>query len=102
MQDRVRNRSVPTKLIADNAPMYIGWELTKYLRDLFLPLWQCETKHQHQNPAENRYETVKCHTNRTMGRSGTPPAACSYVWYISTSVSITVLIQTLVMEPNIL
>ena len=59
MQDRVRNRGIPTKLIANNVPMYRGWKLTKYLRNLVLPLWQCETKHQHQNPAENRYETVK-------------------------------------------
>ena len=58
MQDRVRIRGVPTKLIADNAPMYRGWKLTKYLCNLVLPLWQCETKHQHENPAENRYKTV--------------------------------------------
>ena len=45
-QDRTRTRGVCTKLIADNAPMYRGWEVTKYLRDLVVPLWQCETKHQ--------------------------------------------------------
>ena len=77
-QDRVRTRSVPTKLVADNAPIYRGQKLTKYLRDLILSLWQCKTKHQHQNPAENRYETVKRHTNRTMDRSGAPPAA----WFL--------------------
>ena len=53
LQDRVRTRGVSTKIIADNAPMYRGWKVTKYLRDLVVPLWQCETKHQHQNPAEN-------------------------------------------------
>ena len=63
LQDRVRHRGVPRGVIADNAPMYRGWEVTKYLQDLVLPLWQCETKHQDQNPAENRYETVKRHTN---------------------------------------
>ena len=66
MQDRVQQRGVPTQLIADNASMYRGWKVTKYLRDLVIPLWKCETKHQHQNPAENRYETVKRHTSRTM------------------------------------
>ena len=30
-QDRVRDRGVPTKLIADNAPMYRGWNVAKYL-----------------------------------------------------------------------
>ena len=38
-QDRVRTRGVPTKLVADNAPMYRGWKVTKYMYDL----WQCET-----------------------------------------------------------
>ena len=52
-QDRTRTRGVCTRLIAYNAPMYRGWKVTKYLRDLVVPLWQCETKHQNQNPAEN-------------------------------------------------
>ena len=52
MQDRIYTRGVCTKLIADNAPMYRGWKVTKYLRDLIVPLWQCETKHQNQNPAK--------------------------------------------------
>ena len=30
-QDRVRERGVPTKLIADNCPMYRGWNVIKYL-----------------------------------------------------------------------
>ena len=75
MQNRVRTRGVPTKLIADNVPMYRGWKVTKYLRDIITPLWQCETKHQHQTPAENRYETFKRHINRAMDRSGAPPVA---------------------------
>ena len=33
-QDQVRERGVPTKLTADNAPMYRGWNITKYLRDV--------------------------------------------------------------------
>ena len=43
-QDRVRERGVSTKLIADNAPMYRGWNVTKYLRDLVVSMWQFETK----------------------------------------------------------
>ena len=58
-QDHTRTRGVPTKFVADNAPMYRGWNITKYLRDLLIPMWQCETKHQNQNPVENRYQTVK-------------------------------------------
>ena len=74
-QDRVRERGVPIKLIADNAPMYRGWNVAKYLRDLVVSMWQCETKYQNQNPAENRYQTVKRHTDRTMDRSGAPGCA---------------------------
>ena len=77
-QDRVRERGVPTKLIADNAPMYRGWNITKYLREIFVSMWQCETKYQNQNIAENRYQTVKRHTDRTTDRSGAPGCA----WFL--------------------
>ena len=43
LQDRVCTRGVPTKLIADNAHMYRGWKVTKYVRDIITLLWQCET-----------------------------------------------------------
>ena len=78
LQDQGQTRGVPTRLIADNAPMYRGWKVTTVLRNLMVLLWQCETKHHHQNPAENRYETVKRHTNRTMDRSGCPATA----WFL--------------------
>ena len=58
-QNRVRERAIPTKLITNNAPMYRGWNATKYLRDLVVSMWQCKTKYQNQNSAENRYQTVK-------------------------------------------
>ena len=77
-QDQVCERGVPTKLIDDNAPMYRDWTVTKYLRDLAVSMWQCETKYQNHNPVENRYQTVKEHTNRTMDRSGAPGAA----WFL--------------------
>ena len=38
-QDRTRTRGVCTKLIADNPPMYRGWKVTKFLRDVVVPLW---------------------------------------------------------------
>ena len=53
-QDRTRTRGVPTLLIVDNVPMYRGWKVTTVLlRNLMVSLLQCETKHQHQNQAEN-------------------------------------------------
>ena len=52
-QDQVRERVVPTKLITDDCPMYRGWRVARYLRDHVVSIWQCETKHQNQNPVEN-------------------------------------------------
>ena len=81
LQDRVRFRGCPTGLEADNAPMYRGWKNSVYHRDVILPLWQCESKYQHQNYAENRWQTVKRYTNRVMDRSGCPP----YIWFLALS-----------------
>ena len=58
--------------------MYRDWNVTKYLRDLVVLMWQCETKYQKQNTAENRYQTVKQRTDRTMDRSGAPGCA----WFL--------------------
>ena len=74
-QDQVHEKGVPTKLFADNAPMYRVWNITKYLRDLVVSMWQYETKYQNQNSAESRYQTVKRHTDRIMDRSGAPGAS---------------------------
>ena len=39
LQDRVRTRCVPTKLIADNAPMYRSWKLAKFFCKIITSLW---------------------------------------------------------------
>jgi hypothetical protein len=61
--------------------MYRGWKNSVYHLDVILPLWQCESKYQHQNYAENRWQTVKRYTNRVMDRSGCPP----YIWFLALS-----------------
>jgi hypothetical protein len=81
LQDRVRYRGCPTGLEADNAPMYRGWKNSVYHLDVILPLWQCESKYQHQNYAENRWQTVERYTNRVMDRNGCPP----YIWFLALS-----------------
>ena len=63
LQSQCVTRGVPTKLVADNAPMYRGSSIAKYLLDMFMSLWQCESKHQHQNLAERRWNVVKQFTN---------------------------------------
>ena len=86
LQDRVRKRGAPTKLLADDAPLYRGWKITKYLRDRYTSLWQCEAKHQHQNFAENCYQLIKRMTNRMMDRFAVPAVlwflCMTYVCYI--------------------
>ena len=52
MQQRNITRGVPSRLIADNAPLYRGSAITKYLNDMHISLWQCEAKYQHQNYME--------------------------------------------------
>ena len=48
--------------------------------------WQSEPYHQHQNFAENRYETVKQNANYVIDRFKAPPeawlAALQYVTYV--------------------
>ena len=44
---------LPLIIIADNFPMYRGWNVARYLRDLVVSIWHCETKHQNQNLAKN-------------------------------------------------
>ena len=53
MQQRNIARGVPSRLIANNAPLYRNSAITKYLNDMFISLWQCEAKYQHQNYIEN-------------------------------------------------
>jgi hypothetical protein len=59
--------------------MYRGWKNSVYHRDVILPYLQYESKYQHQNYAENRWQTVKQYTNRVMDHSGCPP----YIWFLA-------------------
>ena len=38
LQDQVRKRGAPMKLIADDAPLYQGWKITKYVCDTWISL----------------------------------------------------------------
>ena len=71
-QERVITRGSPQRILADNAPLYRGWRITRYLRDTWTGLWQCESKHQHQNLVECQIQHVKQLTNKTMSRFNVP------------------------------
>ena len=78
LQDCVRTWGAPKKLIADNASLYQSWSITYYLCDIWVSLWQCESKFQHQNYAENRYCLVKRKANCMMDCFGCP----GNVWFL--------------------
>ena len=78
LQDCFHTQGAPKKLIADNASLYWSWSITRYLCDIWASLWQCESKFQHQNYAENQYCLVKRMTNHMMDRFDCP----GNVWFI--------------------
>ena len=59
LQDIIRSRGAPTKLISDSAQVEISNKVQDILRYLFIEDWQSEAYHQHQNLAERRHQDVK-------------------------------------------
>jgi hypothetical protein len=71
-QDRIQWHGAPIELGSDNAVVYRSALFTKYLRDLYIRLWQSESYHQNQNYAENSWETLKSGTNRMIDFTAAP------------------------------
>ncbi len=71
-QGRVVKRGVPTKLVADNAPLYCSKSIAKYLLELRISLFQCERKKQYQNKVERCWQVAKRYTNRLQDRTKAP------------------------------
>jgi hypothetical protein len=72
LQENVRRRGAPTKLVSDRAQSEISKKVLQYLRALVIDSWQSEPHRQNQNPSERRYQTVKRMTNTLLDRSGSP------------------------------
>ena len=72
LQDNIRKRGAMDKLISDRAQVEIGKKTLDILRAYAIDDWQSEPHHQHQNFAENRWETIKRYTNRTLNQTGAP------------------------------
>ena len=72
LEDEIRRRGAPNRLISDNARAQISKKVLSILRALCIGDWQSEPKQQHQNPAERRIQTVKMRTNVVMDRVGAP------------------------------
>jgi hypothetical protein len=86
LEDIIRRRGAPTKLVSDHAQVEISKKVLDILRSLCIDNWQSEAYQQQQNPAERRYQTVKRVTNTLMDRTGAPAdtwfLCMSYVCFV--------------------
>ena len=73
LQDNVRERGAMDKLLSDRAQVEISNKVKDYLRQYHIQEWQSEPYHEHQNPAERRYQMVKKYVNVILDRTGAPP-----------------------------
>jgi hypothetical protein len=78
LEDNIRQRGAPTKLISDSAQVEISKKVLDILCTLCISDWQSEPHQQQQNPAERHYQTVKTTANRILDRSGAP----AYTWLL--------------------
>ena len=74
LEDTIRLRGAPTKLISDRAQVEISNKVKDILRTLCISDWQSEPHQQHQNPFERRYQTVKRIANVILDRTASPPS----------------------------
>jgi hypothetical protein len=86
LQDVIRRRGAPSKLVSNRAQVEISGRVKDILRSLIIGDWQSEPHQQHQNPAERKYQDVKRMANTIMDRTGSPPQtwllALMYVCFV--------------------
>jgi hypothetical protein len=78
LTDEIITRGAPTKLISDSARVKTSKEVHSILRTYGISSWQSEPHQQHQNPAEQRYQTVKQLCNTILDQTGAP----AYCWLL--------------------
>ena len=74
LQDNVRQRGAPHKLVSDRAQAEVSKIVKDYLRWMAIDDWQSEPQRQNQNPAKRRYQDIKQLANRILDRTGAPPS----------------------------
>ena len=72
LEDNIRKRGAPTKLVSDRAQVEISDKVKDILRALCIGDWQSEPHQQQQNPAERKFQTVKRMTNTVLDHTGAP------------------------------
>jgi hypothetical protein len=78
LEDTIRERGAPNRLISDRAQVEISRRVLGILRALFIGSWQSEPHQQQQNPVERRIQTLKSTTNRILDCTGAP----AYTWLL--------------------
>jgi hypothetical protein len=78
LEDNIRRRGAPTKLISDRAQVEISDKGNDKLRTYHISDWQSEPHQQHQNPAKRRYQTIKRVANVVLDCTGSP----AYLWLL--------------------
>ena len=73
LEDNIRNRGAPSKLVSDRAQVEISGRTLELLRVLCVPAWQSEPHNQWQNPAERRIQYIKQVANTVMDMTYAPP-----------------------------
>jgi hypothetical protein len=74
LEDIIRDRGAPTRLLSDHAILIRSSRVLDILRALCIGQWTSEPHRQNQNTMERRYQTAKRLTNMAMDRSGCPPS----------------------------
>ncbi|KAG7345262.1 reverse transcriptase RNA-dependent DNA polymerase [Nitzschia inconspicua] len=74
LQENIRQRGAPNRLVSDSATYETSKRVHVLLNDLHIGDWQSEPHHQHQNPAERRWQDIKRISNDIMDRTGCLPS----------------------------
>jgi len=78
LEDQIRTRGAPTKLVSDRAQVEISNQVKEILRAYCISDWQSEPHYQHQNFAERRIQQLKTLVNTIMDRIGT----LAHAWFL--------------------
>ena len=74
LQDVMRTRGEPMKLISNLAQTKIREHVYNTLQCLFTDNWQHEVHHQHQNPCKQVHADIKQMSNHILDCTGSPPS----------------------------
>jgi hypothetical protein len=78
LEENIHKWGAMNALLSNHAQVEIGNEVQDILHAYKIIDWQSEPHYQHQNPAEQWYQTVLWYTNNIMNHTGTP----DYTWLL--------------------